>query len=109
MAVKGIQQAVTLIFPFLLLLAGVVCLPAYLVSRRKGVESKWFPVLSLPALLICSSLAGCSKEAVNQSVYESMRHISNEENAENPNYDPDGIEDYNQYKAIREGQLEEEQ
>ena len=58
------------------------------------------------ALLVCLPWAGCSKEAVNQSLYESMRHISNEENAGNPNYDPDGIEDYNRHKAIREGELE---
>lgn len=61
------------------------------------------------ALLIWLPWAGCSKEGINQSVYESMRHISNEKNADNPNYDPDGIEDYNRYNALREGELEKQE
>ena len=60
------------------------------------------------ALLIWFPGAGCSKEEINQSVYESMRHISNEKNAGDPNYDPDSIEDYNRYNAIREGELEKQ-
>jgi hypothetical protein len=58
------------------------------------------------ALSACLLLGGCSREAANQSLYESMRYISNEENAQNPNYDPDNIEDYNLYKARREGEIE---
>ena len=58
------------------------------------------------ALSACLLWGGCSREVANQSLYESMRHISNEENAQNPNYDPDNIEDYNLYKARRERELE---
>ena len=61
------------------------------------------------ALSICLLWAGCSREAVNHSLYESMRHISNQENSQNPNYDPEKIEDYNLYKARREGELEKDE
>jgi hypothetical protein len=45
-------------FPVLLLLVGMLCTPAYLVSRRKGDESKWFLVASLPAIVLWIGLTG---------------------------------------------------
>lgn len=47
-----------LLLPVLLLLAGMLCAPAYWVSRRRGSESKWLPVAALPAVLVWSALTG---------------------------------------------------
>jgi len=48
----------TILFPALLLIVGILCTPAYLVSRRKGDESKWFLIASLPAIALWIGLTG---------------------------------------------------
>jgi hypothetical protein len=48
----------TILFPALLIIVGFLCTPAYLVSRRKGDESKWFLVSSLPAIALWILLTG---------------------------------------------------
>ncbi len=63
------------------------------------------PLVFLLALLAVS--AGCSSEAFRGSVYESMRYKSNQQNALDPNYNPDSIEEYGQYKAKRDQHLED--
>ena len=70
-----------------------------------GVAGASMPLLFL-AVTLCTT-AGCSKERVNSSIYESMRYMSNQENAGNPRYDPDGIEEYEKYRSRREGYLED--
>ena len=68
--------------------------------------------LALPLFISVVALgaaAGCSKERVNSSIYESMRYMSNQENAGNPRYDPDGIDEYEEYRSRREGYLEDRQ
>ena len=61
------------------------------------------------AVFMLLAAAGCSTERLNSAAYESMRYISNQENALNPQYDPDRIEDYGTYKARREHYLKEKQ
>ena len=39
-------------FIILLIILAMLCLPAYLVSRRNGNESKWFLVSALPAIAL---------------------------------------------------------
>ena len=41
-----------LMFPVSLIILGMLCMPAYLVSRKKGNESKWFLVSALPAIAL---------------------------------------------------------
>lgn len=48
----------TILFPILLLFTGMLCIPAYLVSRRKGDESKWFLAAALPAIALWIVLTG---------------------------------------------------
>lgn len=48
----------TLLFPLLLAMAALACYPAYLVSRRRGAESKWLPAAGLPALVLWAGLTG---------------------------------------------------
>jgi len=60
------------------------------------------------AVALCAA-AGCSKEQMNSSIYDSMRYISNQENAGNPQYDPDRIDEYEEYRSRREGYLEDRQ
>lgn len=45
-----------LALPLLLFMAGLLCAPAYIVSRNNGDESIWLLFVSLPALLIWMSL-----------------------------------------------------
>jgi hypothetical protein len=42
----------TLLFPVLVVVAGLLCLPAYLYSRRRNAESRWLPLAPLPAVLV---------------------------------------------------------
>ncbi len=42
----------TLMFPVLLIILGMLCMPAYLASRKKENESKWFLVSALPAIAL---------------------------------------------------------
>nr|BAM62440.1 putative uncharacterized protein 1 [uncultured microorganism] len=44
------------LFPVLLLMVGLLCTPAYIVSRRRADESKWFLVAALPAIVLWISL-----------------------------------------------------
>jgi len=62
---------------------------------------------ALAGLLLLAA-AGCSKDQLQGSAFESMRHISNQENAQNPNYDADRVGDYGQYKVQRDEQLREQ-
>ncbi|MCM2287291.1 MAG: hypothetical protein NDI81_21125 [Desulfobacula sp.] len=48
----------TILFPVLLIIAGAVCIPAYIASRRNGNESKWFLFISLPAFVFWLGLTG---------------------------------------------------
>jgi len=48
----------TVMFAALLLLGGLACLPAYLVSRHRGRESAWLLFTTLPALGAWTLLAG---------------------------------------------------
>ncbi|NLD37090.1 MAG: hypothetical protein GX654_09490 [Desulfatiglans sp.] len=48
----------TILFPALILIVAILCAPAYLVSRRKGDESKWFLIASLPAIVLWIGLTG---------------------------------------------------
>ena len=64
-------------------------------------------VFALAGLLLFAA-AGCSKEQLQGSAFESMRHVSNQENARNPNYDPEKVGDYGQYRARRDEQLREQ-
>ena len=63
-------------------------------------------VLLVP--LLCLVVGGCSKKMLGHGAYETMRNISNTQNADNPNYNPDQIEDYNQYKAKRDHYIEDQ-
>ncbi len=62
---------------------------------------------TLFALASLGLITGCSQERVNGSVYESMRFVSNQENAQNQNYDPDSVQEYSQYKARRDQYMQE--
>ena len=42
----------TPLFPILVMVAGLLCLPAYFYSRRRHAESRWLPLAPLPALLV---------------------------------------------------------
>lgn len=42
----------TLLFPVLLLVAGLLCSPAFVVSRRRSSESWWLLFLAVPALAV---------------------------------------------------------
>jgi hypothetical protein len=66
-----------------------------------------FPVPATLFFLALIFFAGCSKEQIHGSAFESMRHISNQENARNPNYDAERVGDYGQYKARRDEYLRE--
>lgn len=48
----------TLMFPLLLLIAGLLTIPAYLYSRRRHPESRWLPVAAVPAVAAWLLLAG---------------------------------------------------
>ena len=48
----------TILFSVLVLFAGILCIPAYLVSRRRGDESKWFLVGAVPAIALWIVLTG---------------------------------------------------
>lgn len=48
----------TVTFPVLLLIAGALCFPAYLVSRGRGGESRWLLFASLPAIAVWVLLTG---------------------------------------------------
>jgi len=48
---------VIIIFPFLFVVGLMLCLPAYLSSRKRGNESRWFLFSSLPALALWIGLA----------------------------------------------------
>jgi hypothetical protein len=43
---------VTVFFPILLILACILSIPAYSLSKRRGTESKWILFLSGPALVV---------------------------------------------------------
>jgi hypothetical protein len=62
---------------------------------------------SFLAALLLVLTAGCSKEQARGSAFESLRHISNQENAQNPNYDPEKVGDYGEYKVQRDEYLRE--
>lgn len=53
--------------------------------------------------LLFFNVAGCSKQAV----YESLRHTSSQVNAEDPNYNPDAVPTYDEYKAQRDLYMED--
>ena len=59
-------------------------------------------------LLVCLVVGGCSKKMLGHGAYETMRNISNAQNSDDPNYNPDQIEDYNQYKAKRDHYLQDQ-
>lgn len=40
----------TLLLPLLFLVATLLCIPAYIVSYRRGAESRWLPFVMLPGL-----------------------------------------------------------
>lgn len=44
------------LFPSLILIAALLCLPAFLYSRRKGPESWWFPFSAVPGVVIWMGL-----------------------------------------------------
>jgi hypothetical protein len=53
--------------------------------------------------LLFFNAAGCSRQAV----YESLRHTSNQVNADNPNYNPDALPSYDEYEARRKLYMED--
>jgi hypothetical protein len=61
------------------------------------------PVLMIMLLFPC----GCSKESTRGALYESLRFKSNEINAPDPNYNPDDIPSYNEYRTQRDNYLED--
>lgn len=61
--------------------------------------------LTCLAALLLILAAACSKEQVHGSAFESLRHISNQENAQNPNYDPEKVGDYGKYEVQRDEYL----
>jgi len=63
-------------------------------------------IFAIAGLLLVST--GCSKEQIQGSAFESMRHISNQENAQNPNYDAESVGDYGRYRAQRDEHLREQ-
>jgi hypothetical protein len=63
---------------------------------------------SFLAALLLVLTAGCSKEQARGSAFESLRHISNQENAQNPNYDPEKVGDYGEYEVRRDEYLQEQ-
>ena len=60
------------------------------------------------ALWLGFMAGGCSTEMLSHGAYETMRNVSNAQNADDPFYDPDQIDDYNQYKAKREGYIQDQ-
>ena len=64
-------------------------------------------IYALAALFIISGAYSCSKNHTNAAIYESMRSLSNENNARNPNYDPDAVPSYQEYEAQREQYLKD--
>ena len=46
----------TILFPSLILIAAILCLPAFLYSRRKGAESWWLPFSVVPGVVVWAGL-----------------------------------------------------
>ena len=59
-------------------------------------------------LLAVFASPGCSWESVKARLYNSMRFLSDGRNAGDPNYDPDNLPPYTEYKAQRDVYLEEQ-
>jgi hypothetical protein len=76
---------------------------------RKGDQMRARDTSALLAALILVTCAGCSKDQVHGSVFESMRHISNQGNAQNPDYDAEKVGDYGQYRVRRDEHLREQE
>jgi len=66
------------------------------------------PLLAGAACLVAFAMTGCANPNLKQAGYETLRSISNDRNAPDPNYDPGSIGEYNQYKAKRDQYLQEQ-
>lgn len=82
-------------------------------ARKRGAGSTYVRMklekgfCTLCALAALCLVTGCSQERMRGSVYESMRFVSNQKNAQNQNYDPDAIQEFSQYAARRDQYMQE--